>query len=549
MNKIVDYIQNKLRELGINKNYSKEILELTNNKFITDEMSLRGAYSAFLLNMSQDSTLFKNILKNEYIFDLEFIVESDLFDEIIKYLENIPEFEYIHYEPYYLNANIDDNNVISVETDKNINNTKSNITSEILDKEIDNFNKLDCKKYFIGIKYKNTIYQNSKIEPYYYPYFLMKKYLRYFNFLKPTFKIESNINTNNNIKILFLELIEHLKSLNLPLKITDFEINFENTNITNIYNCFLHFEESNWPKDENAVKCSKSAFYCYLYQKSNFRFFISEDFCTFFYKKIFFNIKILLKRDLNTKYKILKKIDTIYNNRNKDNFIGYYNIKLLKLVLKSYYPVHFDDFFIDIICLMISQSVIGVEKFIDEFFKKLFYIYECSISGNCVFFNLDILKIEKRLDIKVIDPMFKVGFDEISYCVMINKSIIEEIKFKYENILFSEYENLNVLNNSLKDLKVYSILNDEYSFILSKEKIENSEEILGNNNSLLDLNTPDIYSSVIFKYIKDSRCYYDVQNNMLVVKVFKPENIDLISNIFINFTSFNYIKFNKDLEN
>lgn len=502
MKEIFNYIHKRLEESEIYKDYSKEIQDLIDNKIISSGMTPKASLNVFLLNMSDTFKLFQNILKKEYLFDLRFSTETKFAENIIEKLKNITEFDYLYSGPF----RTEEDNVVTSKT------------IEVLDRN---------HKTMIGVRFKQSIYDAST--SYYHPYKLLSDCLKDVTLLQPIFDTP-DIN-QPNCMIAYLELIEHLKTLDLPLTIIDHEIDFSKTNITNIFDCFLHLEESNWPEDEKAIGYAKSALYCHLFTRSSFKHFITEDFCTFYYKKIFFNIKILIKKDQNSKYKIRRKINDLICSKNE---MFYRKVSVLKNILEWYYPIHLDDLIIDTICLTIGE-IIGYDAFINEFFKILFYIGDCCSSGSSLILNLRSLRFEQIQD-KLFG--FKITHNDLVYCVNIKKELIDEIKQHFENLI--PYDDIR-----FKDWKVCSLLHnfDDYSFILSRDEIDGGLEIAGNNTVILDFNTPIYKNSVLFEHSDEIKCYYNVKTRKLMVYVFDSSKVDLFSNIFINATSFSYIKY------
>lgn len=493
MNQISDFISANLDKFEIRKNFSKEIDRMFEVGILNQKMSQKGCYSAFLLEMTKENPLFLRILKGEYLFDIKFLIKNSIFDENVKFLSENEKIDYFYHE--------------SSQLIKNENSEE------------------DTLKYFVGIKFKPNIFKDYLEE-----YKLLENLNFNLNdliFLNPVFHINNSLLSEKDPSLLFLELVQHLKGLKLPLLITDCHIRSPRTNITNIFDCYIELQNSNWPEDLSAISIAKSAFYCDLYSKSSFRHFIHEDYCVFKYGNIFFKIKILIKRDFNKKIITQFKIDSIMKSVDCD-FIN--KIRLLKQILLGFYPI-IDDFTVDSICLMIKST--SYTKFISDFFDLL-----SSFSNDQLYsLNLQSLKIETEPK----KTRFN-GFRLLHDCFY-------NISINSKNLLDS-YSSIRYYNPNSSQIALCNLFKlienlENFTFVLSASKYDQTfSEIIGAVGGDLHLIFPEIEQSVIFKFIKETSCLYDPINGLLMVDVKDGFDVDLIINMFICSTSFTYIKIN-----
>lgn len=485
-----------LKKHRINKDYSKNVDNLFQNGILKENMPYKALLNTFLIHMSKSSKIFENILKNNYLFDLTcyFNDTTKNEEEILNGLKKSfsDRLDYVHIE----------------KNDKNI---------------------------FIGLRFNKNIYsliKNTDVEPYLYPYklLLFDKSVKITDF---TFdQILFTYTKPANIKIKYLEFIEHLKGLKLPLSITSDDLLFENTNILPIYDIYIYLESSSkWPKDQEAIDCAKTAFYCQLYSKSKYRHLINKDYCVFKYKNVFFNVKILIKPDFTDKYKTLIALGSSIKLLD-ENF--YRKVHMTKTIFAKFglYPLHFDNFFVDLICLMIWNNSIGDSKFIENLIKFDFNIFGCS-------FNLNIFKIiNEDLPSKILKIIYK---DTTYNYILPDKKYIEELKDKLStlkvlNAVFNE--DFVLQNDSQLELK-----NEDFDIVLSTSPIKDGFEIIGNVGNGFDLGTAEFKEFPSGSVNKMATFYYNPISNKLFAKSKAEIDINLLVNLLVLETSFEYGKF------
>lgn len=494
MEKIAEYVGRNLRAVGIGKSYAQSIHQMVEKGIITESMPLKAAYTTFLLHMGKESSMFLNILKGKYIFDLTCTVNTKK-DDVFK--KHTGSFEYVHTEP------CDD-------------------------------------ALFIGIKFRESVYdelKNTDVPDYLIPYkiLVLETGLKItdFRFHQAIFSFKEQ----RPVQQTYAEFIEHLKSLSLPLSIVSDDLLYENTNNLLLYDCYIYLEESRqWPKDQDAIDCAKAAFYCQLYSKSKHRVMINKNYCVFKYKGFYFKVKILIKRDFNVKHKVLMGLHSVMRNKN-----GHFHrkVKMIKDMLGKlgFYPLVFDDFLVDCIGLIVGQNVIGDAKCIENFM-------DFDLANGLL--DLDTMKYvsEPARDNRL--RGLRVQWKGAVCVVPIpSAELVEELRLKLGP---AGQGGLALFNEDLTPAMDTLIQPDfkDYSFVLSRTCVDSSfKEIVGSMGGSFDLGTPECKDFVGFKLSGESRSYYSPSDSVLMVKVRKGFDADLIANIFINETSLGYIKFNK----
>lgn len=498
MEKISQYIHEQLQKHGINKNFQIEIEENWKIKQLPIDMPLIAAYNSFLMGNTNKFPIFQSILKNSYLYDISFKINSDI-EKVEKELKKAlkDRIEYIY-------------------TEENENNN------------------------FIGIKLNENAFnsvKNLNIPSYLVPYHLIKSCdsCKTAKFNEKLFEYK----TIPGVSKKFAEFIEHLKSCNLPLSIVDYDLLFENTGVTPFYDAYVYLEESSqWPNEIEAINCAKTAFYCQLYTKSSYSVFIDKKFVVFKYKNIYFKVKILIKRDFSVKYKIKTELISTVK---KQGELLHRKSRIAKTILAKlgFYPILIDDFLVDCICLIIGKDTVGDAKFIEEFLNFSFDLDNKR-------FLLDSLKLEQfaikemKKDIK----QFKVCFKDITYnCILPKQPVIDNLKRIFKKITEADNdifdENNMLITNSLLEPDI-----SEYDIILSKEFFDDFRKIENGKAYEFLLGTPSIEDFLSKFGSPNIFFYYSPLNEMLMIKCSDLSNIDLFINSLVTQTSFSYIKIN-----
>lgn len=481
--------------------YTQTIDSLYENSQITENMPYSACQSIFLLHMSKTNKIFENLLKKKYLYDLECKLDcsklpNDFTSEniqslLLKNFKNRAEYVYVE-----------------------------KISSE----------------FIIFVKFSQEIYsplKNCDIENFLIPYKLLvfddNLKLSDFRFNEILF---SPIAPKQH-QMIYAEFIEHLKSLKMPLKIMTDLLLFENTNVLPTYTVYIYLPEtSQWPKDQNTIVCAKTAFYCQMFLKSQFRLAIDKEFCVFKYKGFNFTVKILLKSDFNVKYKMLIQLhDTI---KQKGELIFRKAVFLKTLLGKiGVYPLVFDDFIVDLLVLMINKDYIGDSKFLSELAN-----FDFALENKV--FDLETLKIHSSSSSN--SKTLKINFKEMTYNLNLpSQSYFEDLKNYLKTIecqdkLFIDDEDMIPRADEMfkEDLT-------KYDFILTNVKRENMKEIIGivdHNFSLGFADQKDFSKGYLNQF---ATIHYNPFENTLMVKSKSLIDLNLLKNLIINETSFDYV--------
>jgi len=499
MEKIAENIYTKLKVAGIHQDFSKEIEDMKQKGILNEEMSLKGAYNAFLLSMGHSHPIFLKILKNEYLFDLTFRI-SRLDTKTTQIFEKI-KAETSYFEYFYILESNDD-------------------------------------FLHLGVKFSEKIYDydtKCDYEAHIQPYKLLAKVLEVdiseLEFDQYLFPYKES----PDVKKVYASFIEVLKTANLPLRIVSDDILFENTNITNLYDVYLYLEDSGkWPNDQDAIDCAKTAFYCQLYSKVSFRTFIDKKYCVFNYKGFYFKVRIILKQDFNVKYNVLMKLNAMIKAKTCH---FHRKIKMIKAILANlgFYPLILDDFLVDSLSLAIRPNIVGDARFIEEFL-----MFDFDLDKKVL--NLENAKLENNQGSKGFKVLWK---DDCLSIGLPNDCFISEIKQSFFEARRNFFKMTWNSRNATIDPDPFRMpcLSD-YTFVLSTEQLDASfKEIIGAmNSSDLNLVTPEYKDFIGSRMLSEAKCYYSPTLGLLMVKVNEGYNVDFIANIFILETSFSYIK-------
>lgn len=489
----------ELRNHKISRDYTKYVDKLTEQGILKEGMPYKALLNTFFISMSESEKVFEGILKDKYAFDLTCMINTksigqvDSETEIASKLQRsfLKRLKYVHVE-------------------------------------------CNGAEIFIGLKFTKEIYtqlKNCDLEPYLYPY----KLLLFDESIKITdYKFDQPIipyNEPSDIQIKYAEFIEHLKTLNLPLAVVGDDILFQKTNIINIFDIFIYLEASSqWPKDESAVECAKTAFYCQMYAKSKYRHSISREYCIFKYKNLYFKIKILIKSDISPRYNVLIGLQNVVK---KHGCSFQRKIRMAKTIFASLglYPLHFDDYFVDLISLVVGSEVVGDSKFIENLLSFNFDFKNDT-------FDLEALKLFKSThDSEVLKIRYR---NDVFNFTLPSPDLINNIKNTFKTIKNTIY----TLNSDFypQNVDLFTLDVSEYDVVLSRDSISGSVEILGNITDSFDLGTPDIKEFKVLPIFRMASFYYNPLSKILLAKIDTDTNIELFTNLLILETSFGYLK-------
>jgi len=489
----------ELKKHKISQCYSDTVDGLFKQGILKENMPYRALLNTFLITMSKSERVFEEILKNRYAFDLTCTIVS--------------------------------NDVLASHTD-------AQIASKIKRSFMSRLDYVHVERreaeIFLGLKFSKTIYselKGSEFEPYLYPY----KLLLFDESIKITdYRFDQILlpyQKPPNIQIKYAEFVEHLKSLKLPLSVVGEDILFENTNILPTFDVFVYLEASSqWPKDAEAVDCAKTAFYCQLYLKSKYRHAISRDWCVFKYKDLYFKIKILIKSDFTPRYNVMLALQSTVKKQGE----GFYRkVHMAKMLFSKIglYPLHLDDYLVDLVCLMVAGGAVGDAKFMENLLGFAFDFYDAS-------FDLETLKLSKGTKSS---NVLRVQYKNDTFNLTLPpREVIDELKAALRSVptpvhLFND--ELDLVTGDLFELDV-----SEYDVLLTRDSIPGCSEILGNITDSFDLGTPDIKEFTSSALFKMGNFYYNPLKSMLLANVKAEIDTDLFANLLILETSFGYMR-------
>lgn len=463
MNELKEYTKSQLIKHNIKEDLSQKIEEIKEDLQGKD---LQSAYKT-LLNSLRERKMYYNILKNKTVFDIQIFIPRKKFffkeEEIQKRLKEKLNFKYVYFS--------------------------------------DNF---------LGIKLKNDCYNCGRAliketVPYKKLYRSIRKYVDFYDL---TFKeLVFRVNHRDNTK----EFINFINKIHLPVKIYDYEL-INPISISNYKEIDLVLEDRDWPEEEIAKQCAKTAFYCYLHSKIR-------------------SNELICKNHLIIKYNGINFVLTVQTNTNLRKYFNElidqkeewwkYNVLYVKTFLSSFgfYSFYFSDLLIDLLCYKIK-----------DFYAPSFLNYFLSLDYNFnMIFNLDTKKFtksKKDLFLQINTSLYKIETPDesiINRLKLLNKKI-KESKFK----IIDEGKSLVTNNYLLPNI-------NDYDFVLSNKPRKNFNKI----------DFDGLFSYYELKEIS-LLCYlfYSERHGLIMVKD-RGIGIDVLIGLVVLKSGFNYIRINK----
>ncbi|KAF9763174.1 hypothetical protein NGRA_1442 [Nosema granulosis] len=381
-------IKKKLCKKKILTDVDSLIEKLYSEDKINEFMTTDTIYTIVMINLSNKHPVFKRLMNNKYLFDLEFeIVDNKLSTSNNK----SSPYEVVDFDEDEYNKHVEeDSKSASFELQLKI--------GEILNGKCEYvYVCFAAGKFYVGVKYLNTLEDYISVSK------ILKESLKSCDILSEEYRCvfnEKNIEIKkSNLRIIYEELIAHVKAIKMPLGVVDDECLGIDTIYSDFVDVYIQLEYSDkWPKDSHAVGYAKTAFYCEIYKRSKFRHFVDEDCVVLKYKNVFFKILILeeMKIDFVIKKSLYRSLDSV--SRSYPNLKN--NIRMVKKYLSShgYYPFYLNDLFVDVICLCL-EKIDCPSRFLREFleynfdFKKLnvetLEVQDSSVKRFCLYKKLD----------------------------------------------------------------------------------------------------------------------------------------------------------------
>jgi hypothetical protein len=354
MDGAIKYITDKLSKHRIVLDVGKVVGELAVANKINEFMTHSAIYTTLLLRLSREDPMYKALLSNTYPFDIEVEIddkkmlgEAELRDKLAEIFAGKTAYIYV---------------------------------------------RTSGEAYFVGIKLNERAYcpiRNHNTTEDAIPYYLLTSGLGYdisaYKFSELIFGYEDGENEHGK----YVELMAHVKQLRLPVSIVDDEMMHLDTAAQNVHACYLHCSSNeNWPEAQEALKCAKTALYCFIYRKSRFRSDVGHEYVLLKYRGSYFRLQILLKEDRGSEYTIGSRIAELVSAQPS---IFRKNVVSVKRFLDchGYYPMYIDDRTVEIACLIFGRDILSFGRFFNEFLE-----YKFDLDGHT--FNLESLRLTEN---------------------------------------------------------------------------------------------------------------------------------------------------------
>ena len=182
----------------------------------------------------------------------------------------------------------------------------------------------------------------------------------------------------------YLELVEDLRSIDLPIRIVgDDFVGGRGTESASEYRaCNLELEDREWPRDLDAIRCAKTALYCFIHRKCPHRYLLNKDFLVLRYKGTNFMVEINVEERALSAFRELVR-------RKEDSWKE--GVRMVKTVLghHGFYPIYYGDDLVDLMCMEIDEYWPG--SFFGVFVRRQF---DCDR-----IFLVDTLRFEPHRDL------------------------------------------------------------------------------------------------------------------------------------------------------
>lgn len=495
MKEIAEFITNKLSRHKIKIDVSPVLDRLVVSNKVNEFMTPSSVYTTFLLHLGKEDAMYKAVLNGAYLFDMEVEIkdaghlyeESRLKDVIMDVYNERIEYVYV--------STTDDVHFVGI--------------------------KLSNKAYKPVVNYSGT---EDTI-----PYFLLV------NGLKNDFKVRHfawnelllgfQVGENEHSK--YVEILEHIKGIRLPVSVIDDDSMHMDTAASNMHVCYLHCgSHENWPEDQSALDCAKTALYCLIYKKSRYKCDVGYDHVLLKYKGSYFKFLILIKRDRKTEFRINSRISEIIGQQ-PDIFKK--NVISIKKFLDKhgYFPVYFDDRLIELICLMCGRNIASFGKFFNEFLEYKIRLEGCS-------FSLETFKITENKNRR-----FEVTYKHDLLCVGVPPEKVIQRLNALKKIIRTQRPAL--FNDDFK-LQTYRLQRpslEDYDFVLSSYYKPGFVEIEGQAPAsfLLGKPVPEVLSH---NHKNKAYLFYSPGNSMLMVKMKNKADPEVLLYVLALKTGFKY---------
>lgn len=346
MKDVVEFVGKELGKHGVRMDVGGKMDALVVSGKVNEFMTPQAVYTVFLLHMSRESEMYKRILNGSYVFDMEVEIadrkERYSEERMREWVEEIygerMQYVYVHTE--------------------------------------------GCR-HFVGIKLGRRAYDavagydgaEDAI-----PYFLLANGLgmdvRDIRWNEVVFGFADG----ENERAKYVEILQHVKEIRLPVSIVDDDAMHLDTAATNVHRCYLHCgSHENWPEDQQALECAKTALYCLIYKKSRYRCGVGYDHVLLKYRGSYFRFQIAVKQDRRTGFRVDARIAEIMGEESGVFMKGVVCVKRF-LERHGYFPVYFDDRTVELLCLMFGRGVESLGRFFNVFLDFRIDLEGCSLN-------------------------------------------------------------------------------------------------------------------------------------------------------------------------
>lgn len=495
MREVVKFITEKLSKHRIRMDVGSRIEELVVSNKVNEFMTPSSIYTVFLLGLAKDDEMYRRLLNGTYLFDLEVEIQDrrgtyeceGLRRAVVDIYKDRAQYVYVSRED---------------------------------------------RSHFVGIRLSSRGYapvMNYNGPEDTIPYFLLVEELRKdfriwdFGWNEVIFGFVGEDEYSK-----YVEVLEHVKGIKLPVPIIDDDAIHVETSATNVHTCYLHCgSHENWPEDEDALSCAKTALYCLIYKKSRYRCSVGYGHVLLKYRGSYFKFQIVIRRDKRARFRIDCRIAEAVSQQS-DMFKK--NVVSVKRFLGShgYFPVYFDDQIVELICLMFGRNHLSFGRFFNDFLEHRIELEGCT-------FNLETFKLSEnksgRLEVVYQHDLLCVSTPPKKVVQRLNR--LKRVAREWKPILFDEefrLQTYRLLQPSLKD----------YDFVLSSSFRPGSVEIKGRIPSPFPLGKPLVEEALAPSLRNKGYFFYSPGNSMLMAKTKDGVDAEELLCVLILKTSFKY---------
>lgn len=495
MEGIKEYIKDRLGECKIEVDVNSVIEELTLSNKINEFMPPSSIYTVFLMHLGKNDEMYRSILNGEYLFD----IEVGLNDE----------------ESLYCDREL-----------------KDKVTKIYGERARYVYVRTSGSRHFIGIRLSSKGYDSvaghngpeSTI-----PYFLLVNGLKEFridDFEWNEIIFENRIMEDERSK--YIEILEHVKRIRLPVQIIDSDTMHMATSVMNVHECYLHCgSHANWPEDEDALNCAKTALYCLIYKRSKYRSAIGYSYTLLKYRGSYFKFKIMIRRDRKAEFRVNTRISEVIA---QESDIFKKNIRFVKTFLDchGYFPVYLDDRLVELICLMVGREISSFGRFFIEFLR-----HKVKLEGLTL--NLETLKVTENKN-----KRFEVAYQHDIVVVRTPPLKIIQRLNGLKRAVMEQKIGLFDGNFRLQTYKLLQPFFKDYDFVLSLSGKPGFVEVEDKARQPFLFGTPLVDELLLPNLKSKGYFFYSPRHSVLMVKVNEESNPEELLYVLLLKTGFRY---------